>query len=117
MPPPTAASRTGVPAHAYRIVVSPHSDVCLPFAHAVEGDAVEIRFSIRDAHGTLVKTARYVATYDDPYGSGDLDDPMRNELPPAIFNDSDDDPTTPPEAQTLTTAERNVCPLSPSSTK
>ena len=86
-----AASRPREAGYVHRIVVPPHTDVCLPFAHAMVGEPVQIRFAVVDGEERLQRTARYIATVDEPYGSGDLDDASQGAFPPVIFNDTDDD--------------------------
>ena len=78
-------------ATVYRVVVAPQSDVCLPFVHAVAGDPAQVRFTIGSSPDAIHRTARYVTTFDDPYGSGNLDDPGEGDLPPVIFNADDSD--------------------------
>src|SRR5262249_13508878 len=75
----------------HRIAVPPHADVCLPFAHAMAGEPVQVGFSVLDREQRLQRTARYMATVDEPYGSGDLDDPGQGALPPVILNNTDDE--------------------------
>jgi hypothetical protein len=55
------------------------------------GEPVQIRFAVVDGEERLQRTARYIATVDQPYGSGDLDDVSQGAFPPVIFNDTDDD--------------------------
>jgi hypothetical protein len=85
---PGAASLDG--AYRHRLRVSPQSDVCLPFAHAPNGDPVQVTFVVTDAHGQLLGKSRYITTVDDPYGGGDIDDPHQNALPPVVVNTGDD---------------------------
>ena len=83
------AARKGTAATVYRVVVPARSDVCLPFAHASAGDAAQVSFTITSSPEAIHRTARYVTTFDDPYGSGNLADPEQGDLPPVIFNADD----------------------------
>jgi phospholipase C len=83
-----AATREGS-ATTYRAVVPPRSSVRLPFAHSGTGDPAEVRFTVYSAQNQIESTARYLATVDAPYGSGNLEDPAQGDLPPVVFNDDD----------------------------
>ena len=67
--------------HRYRV----------PFAHAMAGEPVtnQILGRGRLKNGSS-GTARYMATVDEPYGSGDLDDVSQGVFP-VIVNDTDDE--------------------------
>jgi len=86
-----AGSRAQDAGYVHRIIVPAHTDVCVPFAHAMAGEPVQIRFSVVDGEERRLRSARYIATVDEPYGSGDLDDVGQGALPPVIVNDTDDD--------------------------
>jgi phospholipase C len=75
----------------HRVRVRPQADVCLLFAHATSGDPVQVTFVVTDAYGRLLGKSRYMATSDEPYGGGDIEDPHQNVLPPLVSNTGDDD--------------------------
>ena len=82
-------ARQGTAATVYRVVVPARSEVCLPFAHASAGDAAQVSFIIASSPEAIHRTARYITTFDDPYGTGNLADPEQGDLPPVIFNADD----------------------------
>ena len=82
-------ARKGTAATVYRVVVPARSEVCLPFAHASAGDAAQVSFTIASSPEAIHRTARYITTFDDPYGTGNLADPEQGDLPPIIFNADD----------------------------
>ena len=83
------AARQGTAETVYRVVVPARSDVCLPFAHASAGEAAQVSFTIASSPEAIHRTARYITTFDDPYGTGNLADPAQGDLPPVIFNADD----------------------------
>ena len=82
-------ARKGTAATVCRVVVPARSDVCLPFAHASAGDAAQVSFTIASSPEAIHRTARYITTFDDPYGTGNLVDPAHGDQPPIIFHADD----------------------------
>jgi hypothetical protein len=77
--------------HRPTIKIPPHRVLALPFVH-ISGSNPPIRFvfEVTDKEGQPIDRSEYVGTFDDPYGSGDMNHDNQ-PLPPVVFNNNDEE--------------------------